>query len=125
MNLEEKLAEHREQLPIHGLGVFILVAGLSKFVIPDFWLGYEPQFIVELLPLTARQLTLAGGGLEALLGLVLLSGRKTFEAASLTAVWLSAITLQVARLGLWDLAIRDLGLVFYAASVALMNYQRS
>ena len=109
---------------MYGLGIFMLIAGLSKFVILDFWLGFEPQFIVQLMPLTAEQLTQLGGVFEATLGLVLISGKKTFYAAILTSLWLLTITLQVASLGLWDLAIRDFGLMLYALNIVVTSYRR-
>ena len=107
------------------LGLFLLIAGLSKFLILEFWMGYEPRFIVEFLPLAARQITLMGGVFEAFLGMILISGRKTFYTALITTIWIIAMTLQMLRLGLWDMAIRDIGLVFFAISVALMNYNKN
>lgn len=101
----------------------MLIAGLSKFVILDFWLGYEPRFVVEVLPIAAKQLTLLGGFFEAALGILLLSGRKTFYTAFVTFSWLLMITLQMINLGFWDLAVRDLGLTFYAFNTAFRAYR--
>jgi len=122
MRLQKEIAERKDRLPVYGLGIFMVVAGLSKFLILDFWLGYEPQFLVGFLPMTARQITLFGGVFEAALGALLLSGKRTFYSASVTSLWLLAITFQVMRFGLWDLAIRDLGLTFYALTVAVTSY---
>lgn len=119
MRLKEKIIEKKEELPIIGLGIFMLAAGISKFLILQYWTGYEPQILVNALPLTAETMTLLGGVFEALLGLWLLTQKKTFYASSITTLWLLAITIQVSRLGLWDLAIRDLGLTLYALSVAV------
>ncbi|MFT4893064.1 MAG: putative membrane protein YphA (DoxX/SURF4 family) [Candidatus Nanohaloarchaea archaeon] len=124
MDFRKTLEKRQEMFPVYGLGIFMLVAGLSKFVILDLWLGYEPRFLVELVPLTARQLTMFGGLFEASLGLALLSGRKTFYVSLGVAVYLFAITLQLVSFGLWDLAIRDFGLTLYALSVAVWNYGR-
>lgn len=125
MNAKEEIARRKDQLPTYGLGIFMLIVGLSKFLILDFWVGYEPQFLVELLPITARQITTFGGVFEAALGALLLSGKRAFYAASITSLWLLIITVQMARLGLWDLAIRDLGLTFYALTVAVTNYRKN
>jgi uncharacterized membrane protein len=119
VRLKEKIIEKKEELPIIGLGIFMLAAGISKFLILQYWTGYEPQILVNALPLTAETMTLLGGVFEALLGLWLLTQKKTFYASSITTLWLLAITIQVSRLGLWDLAIRDLGLTLYALSVAV------
>jgi uncharacterized membrane protein YphA (DoxX/SURF4 family) len=110
-----------EMLPRAGLGSVMLAAGVSKFVIPSYWSGYEPQLLIEILPATARQLMLIGGVLELSLGTLLISGRKTCETALLTAAWLSAITLQLASMEFWALAIRDTGLVFYALTVYMLE----
>lgn len=125
MNVQKEIAERKDKLPVYGLGLFMLVAGLSKFLILDFWIGYEPQFIIDLLPATARQLTLIGGVFEAGLGVLLLSGKRTFHVASIISLWLLVITFRMAELGLWDLAIRDLGLTFYSLSIAAKNYRKN
>ncbi len=106
-----------ENVPAKLLGVFMIVAGLSKLFILEYWTGYEPKIILQLVPLSAENLVLLGGLFEAFLGLGLVYGRKTKYFAGLTAFWLSIITLQVARLGIWDLAVRDFGLVLFAVSV--------
>lgn len=125
MSVQEKIAERKNKLPVYGLGIFMLIAGLSKFLILDFWMGYEPQFVIDLLPATARQLTLIGGIFEAVLGALLLSGKRTFHTASIISLWLLIITFRMVEIGLWDLAIRDLGLTFYALSIAVKNYRNN
>jgi hypothetical protein len=125
MDLSEEIAKRRDRLPVYGLGMFLVIAGLSKFLILDFWLGYEPQFIIEILPATVQQLVLAGGVFEAVLGTLLLSGKRTFHLAVLVSLWFLVITFQMVKLGFWDLAIRDLGLTFYALSVAATSYRKS
>lgn len=124
MRVKEEIFRRKDRLQTYGLGIFMVVVGLSKFLILDFWTGYEPQFLVELLPMTARQLTLFGGVFEATLGALLLSGKRTFYVASVNSLWLLAITFQMVNFGLWDLAIRDLGLTFYALTVAITNYRK-
>lgn len=101
------------------LGLFLFIAGASKFVALGLWTGYEPRMVVEMLPLTADQLTLTGGAFETVLGIGLLVNRKTEIFAALSTIWLSAITVQMARIGLWDLVIRDLGLVFFSLVVLM------
>lgn len=115
MELDRKLS--KELFPALSLGIFMLIAGFSKFFILDYWTGYEPQLVIQLVPLTADQLVLAGGLFEALLGAVLVSGKRTKTVSLLTAFYLSLITLQMINLGFWDLAIRDSGLVMYALTV--------
>lgn len=120
MNLDRDILRNGN-IPSYLLGIFFLVAGLSKLVILEYWTGYEPAILVNLLPLTSDQFTLAGGIFEALIGFGLLLERKKIHMTAIATLWLTAITLQVARIGLWDLAIRDIGLVFFAISVMIYS----
>lgn len=121
MDLDWEILEY-EDVPYYLLGIFFIVAGLSKFVILEFWAGFEPAIIVDTLPFAADQLTLAGGVFEALIGVGLILRRKTVYFTAAATLWLTAITVQVARLGFWDLAVRDIGLIFYAFSLALYEH---
>lgn len=120
MELLDK-TEYSNYVPAFGLGVLMLLAGISKFIIPEYWTGYEPQLLLQLAPFTADQLLLIGGFIETSLGLALLVREKVSIVSLVVGVWIASITLQMARLGLWDLAIRDLGLTFYALSVHLFS----
>lgn len=115
MNVLERF-EPAEDFPAIGLGILLLLAGASKFFILEYWTGYEPQILL-MLPFTAEQLVLLGGLFEATLGALLIAGRKAREVSLAVSVYLMLIALQLANLRMWDLAIRDLGLVFYALSV--------
>lgn len=115
MKLDQEIFERRD-LPIYLLGIFFLIAGLSKFVILEYWTGYEPAILVNVMPFTADQLTLAGGVFEALIGVGLVLKRKKRYMTAIATLWLTGITVQVTRIGLYDLAIRDLGLMFFAIS---------
>lgn len=117
--MKQKLLQHRNTIGRHGLALLFLLAGGTKFVMPGLWQGYEPQMIVSLLPLTAEHLMLLGGVFELLLAVGLLFRRTALHASIISTFWLLGVTVQVTRLGLHDLAIRDLGLTFYALYVAL------
>lgn len=51
MELPAKL----EQLDVTtvGLSLVFLLAGLSKLAVPQFWTGYEPEFVLALSPVSA------------------------------------------------------------------------
>lgn len=115
------LEKAADNFPVLSLGFFISVAGLSKFVVPEYWTGYEPQIVKQLVPLSAENLMLTGGVFELVLGLMLIARRKVEHVSAILVLWLAAITVQLTRLGLWDLAIRDLGLTLYALSVYLIE----
>jgi hypothetical protein len=124
LNPVTRFEDFGEKFPVIGLGVFILIAGASKFIIPEYWTGYEPRILLETVPLAAEQFILLGGAFESFLGLMLITRKKASAASLITAFWLSAILIQLIRLQLWDLAIRDLGLTFYAFSVYILQKTR-
>ncbi|MBC5793257.1 MAG: DoxX family membrane protein [Nanohaloarchaea archaeon] len=108
-----------ENVPAKFLGVFMIVAGLSKLFILEYWTGYEPRLVLQLVPISAENLVLLGGLFEAFLGAGLVYGRKTKYFAGLTVFWLSIIALQVVRIGMYALAVRDFGLVLFTLTVFL------
>ncbi|MFB6144424.1 MAG: hypothetical protein ABEJ98_03890 [Candidatus Nanohaloarchaea archaeon] len=110
-----------ENLPEFGLAGLMLLAGLSKFVMSSLWAGFEPRVIVELLRVTSQQLMLLGGAFEAALGAAIIYEDTRETASLLTMLWLTAITLRTLQLGAYSIAIRDFGLVMYAATVYLRN----
>jgi uncharacterized membrane protein len=123
VELGQKVLEKKDRAPIVLLGLFFMIAGLSKFVMLDLWLGFEPAIIINTLPLASEQITLAGGVLETFLGTGLIFGRRNIIFAGLATLWMAAITAQVTRMELYDLAIRDIGLTFYALSVFLLELE--
>lgn len=110
-----------EKLPERGLAALMISAGVTKFVMPGLWTGFEPQIIVELLNVTSQQLMYAGGAFEAALGLAIIYEDTREPASLLTTAWLAAITLRALQLGAYSIAILDFGLVMYAVTVYLRN----
>lgn len=118
MELEE-LYGYREFVMLYGLAFIALAAGISKFTHPGLWIGFEPQWLRSLLGfLTNTQSIYLAGGAETVAGALLAYRYRIRLVASLLAVWLLTITVMVASLGLWTIALRDLGLVFLAYAVA-------
>lgn len=98
-----------------GLGTVLLLAGATKFTMPQFWTGYEPEVIRNLVsPEIFLQLS---GALEFGLGAWIISGWKRTVSSLISTLWLLAITLQITSLGLYAIAIRDIGLVFLSLAV--------
>lgn len=124
MNLDS--ITHRldtETVGVAGVGLVAVLAGVTKFTHPGLWLGYEPELVRDVITaLGVEPLTVFGIG-ETLLGLAILTLRR-WEVTGLAALWLAVITVQVGRLERWDLVIRDLGLMFYAATVALYQHRQ-
>ncbi len=107
----------------YGLALVPFLAGLTKFTHPVLWQGYEPAAVTQAIQAAGLEPLMVFGVLETLLGLALFV-RRDWRIAAAVTVWLAAITARVAYLELWDLAIRDLGLTFYALTVTLLLYRR-
>lgn len=120
MNLREifqKLGP--EKIALAGLTTVFFLAGVSKFFQPGLWTGFEPSFISSLADSTT--LVYIGGITETTIaaGLSWCRTRKYFSLVGF--IWLFTITIQVINLGLWGIAIRDIGLLFLALTVILQN----
>ncbi len=123
MNLK-KLQLYAPHIPRIALGVVFLVFGLDKFRVPEFWIGFMPTWLTALLPFSAALFNYAQAAGESVLGVLLLMGRFTRSAAALCGVLLAGIVLVTFSTGLYDLAVRDIGLLGLALYVMLMPTEK-
>ncbi len=114
----EKILGYGDKAAVYGLALVFLLAGVSKFVDPGLWLGFEPGFLKSLLSLTSKQFVFMTGALEAALGVLLATRYRQRLVASFATLWLLGITVTVASMGMWTIALRDFGLVALAYVVA-------
>lgn len=98
-----------------GLAFVFLYASVGSLLYPDSWIWFIPGWIQKIIPPTP--LLLAHAGFELMLGLILLSGKKTFFVAIVAALDLLAIMLP--NINIFDTVFRDVGLLFMA--LALIN----
>lgn len=98
-----------------GLAFVFLYASIGSFLFPDNWIWFIPDWIQKIIPPTP--LLLAHASFELMLGLILLSGKKTFFVAIVAALDLLAIMLP--NINIFDTVFRDVGLLFMA--LALIN----
>lgn len=120
-----EILDRRHEISIYGLALIPLLAGISKFITPGLWMGYEPEFVRTMIGLSSSQIVLIAGISETLLGAWIATRIYSTYSTAAAFFWLLTITAQVSMLGLWDIAIRDLGLTFYALTVALNEYSRN
>ncbi|OHA63688.1 MAG: hypothetical protein A2842_01310 [Candidatus Wildermuthbacteria bacterium RIFCSPHIGHO2_01_FULL_48_25] len=100
-----------------GLAFVFFYAAVSSFFEPLNWIGFFPQFLRGLIP---QNLLLSGFSLfEVGMGLWLLSGKKAFAAAFISAVSLLGIVLF--NLGSLDIMFRDIGLFFAALALLFLS----
>lgn len=100
-----------------GIAFTFFYAAISALVVPDAWIGYYPEWIKNLFP--ASFLLLSHSILELALGFWLLSGRGTFYAATVSALWLLGIIL--GTFGLFLVTFRDVAIFSAAVALAILN----
>ena len=100
-----------------GLAFVFIYAAVSAFFNPDAWIAFVPNFIGN--SITKGYFLFAHEVANLAIGLWLLSGRKTFYAASLSALALVGIVL--VNLGSFLIVFRDVGLFFAAVALAVLS----
>jgi len=122
MGRVERLCDRRLDIAAYGLALMFLLAGVSKFIVLNQWIGYTPGWLVAVAPVGAATLMHVASVVEIGLAVGLTVGWKRHVLAMLGVLWLAQITVMTGRMEIYDVAIRDLGLTAYAAVVALMAY---
>lgn len=115
----DRWAGRADDVLVYGLAALFLLAAAAKTLDPGPWAAYLPGWATALVPLESTTLMHVASVGEAAIGIALALRYRTALAAGLGAAWLAGITVAVASLGIWDIAIRDLGLVLFALGVAL------
>ncbi|TSC89156.1 MAG: hypothetical protein G01um10143_537 [Parcubacteria group bacterium Gr01-1014_3] len=87
-------------------------AAISSFIYPEAWVGWLPEFVR-----TTGWLTFFGLG-QVFMSIWLVSGYKTFYAASLSAGMLLGIV--VINLSALDVVFRDISLALSALALAVL-----
>lgn len=96
-----------------------LYAAFAATLQPQNWVWYIPQFARNMFP---AQLLLGGFSFyQVVLSLWILSGRKTFYAASLASV--TFIGIIMANLGVIDVLFRDFAIFFASLALAVGSYK--
>jgi hypothetical protein len=99
-------------------GLVPLLAGLDKFfnLLTD-WPKYLSPVMAGLLPMSAQTFMHAVGVIEIAVGLLVLT-RWTRLGAWIAAAWLVLIAVNLATMGLFDIAVRDLAMAVGAYTLA-------
>ncbi len=100
-----------------GLAFVFLYASIGSLLFPDNWIWFIPDWIQKIIP--PKPMLLAHASFELVLGLILLSGKKTFYTALLAALDLLAIMLP--NINIFDTVFRDIGLLFMALALATLT----
>ena len=97
-----------------AIGSIWLWFGLKKVFQPDMWLTRMPDLVIDLIPGRFVLWVALFGLLEAVIGLLLIAGRRVRDAAAAATLLTVFVILAV---GADDLSVRDAGLL--GASLAL------
>ena len=101
-----------------GLAIVFFYAASSAFLNPTSWQGFIPQFISDVIsPGIFLNIHSAA---EIILGIWLLSNKKTFYAAAISALFMLAIV--VFNVGALDILFRDIAIFFAAIALAVLSY---
>ena len=127
--LDRWLAERAHVAPAVlrvGLGVVILFEGVHKLFAPSVWAAYAAPWVLALWPAPMVPTMVASGAAEVGFGLALVADRYTTLSATVVAVSIAFVVVNLATIGLAtgrfvDVALRDVGLVALAAGVALQS----
>jgi len=99
-----------------GLGGVFLWFGIDKFVHPDIWVNYIPDWFPMLIPVSTFILLM--GVVETLVGLFTLIGFYTRTSAVIAALMLIPI---LVSLGYNEIGVRDFGILLLAVGIAALG----
>jgi len=100
-----------------GLAIVFLYAGIASLVDPVSWTGYIPPWFREIIPAETFLFLHSVG--EIILALWLLSGKRAYEAAIVSALAITAII--IFNLNLLDIVFRDVAILIMATALAALS----
>jgi uncharacterized membrane protein YphA (DoxX/SURF4 family) len=99
-----------------GLALVFLWFGFTQVTGPESWTSLIPEFITNITHLSALTFVYINGGMEIILGILLILGIYTRISALILALHLLVITIDV---GYNAIGIRDFGLTMATFSIFL------
>jgi len=100
-----------------GIAFTFIYVGIFAFLNPSSWIGFIPEFVESFI--SRESFLIVHVVTDIALGAWLLSGKKTYYAAVLSAVFLFGIT--IFNFGALDIVFRDVGLFFAAVALAILS----
>ncbi len=99
-----------------GMSMVFLWFATQQFIAPELWVGFIPQWILNISPVSAVTLVHFNGALELVFGSTLLFGLFTKTSALILSLHMAHITVMV---GYDAIGVRDFGLAVATFSVFL------
>ncbi len=115
----------RNQIAYHilrlGLAVLFLWFGFSQLLDGQNWVGWVPEWAVNLLHLPPAMIVLANGAFEVVAGAALAIGIFVRPAAALLGLHLAVLVFEI---GANDIGMRDFGLMAACFALAFLIPQK-
>lgn len=103
-----------------GLAIVFLYAAISAFLNPLAWVGFIPNFVKNIIP--ALLFLKIHSAAEIILALWLLSNKKTFYAAVVSA--LAMLSIVIFNITALEIVFRDIAILFGALALAVLTYSK-
>lgn len=103
-----------------GISIAFFYAAISAFVNPNAWMGYIPVFIQNLI--NPGIFLYIHSAFNLILGLWLLSNKKTFYASIVSAGAMLAII--AFNINAFDIVFRDIAILFSAIALAFLTSKK-
>ena len=100
-----------------GIAAVFLWFGIDKFVHTINWIGWVPEWMQALIPMSMTNFMYVQGIIEAVIGLLLLIGYNVRFAGLLAVLTLAGVEIAMVGTGQTEMMLRDAGLL--AASLSL------
>ncbi len=100
-----------------GISIVFLYAGVSALLNPTSWVGFIPIWLREIIPV--EFFLPIHAVLDVLIGLWLVSGKKTFYASFIASLSLLAII--AFNVGALDIIFRDISILLSAVSLMILH----
>lgn len=101
-----------------GVAIVLFWFGGAQLLSPENWIGYLPEWLVSISPVSPELIVLLNGGVEVVLGAFILLGIFLRISALIVALHLFGIAFS---LGNTPSGIRDVGLAFMALALVFKN----
>ena len=98
-----------------GLAFSFFYAAIASFVNPEVWIGFFPEFLRNI-----NGIATVFSIYELILGGWLLSGKKVFYAAILSALTMFGIV--IFNFNAMDIVFRDVSILLAAIALAVLSY---